>query len=618
MVSLMDVVVMYGCMSGGNCAIPTVNVSRVLCAVAGVAAAANAAHTMAARSLMGPPNDLAEPCKRSTGPATRITPPMMDRTEQDWIDTDPTRQRPAHGRAALATAHPLASWAGLEMLRAGGSAIDAAVAAQAVLTAVEPNASGIGGGALILVAHNGEVHAIEGLSAAPARVTDRLERDFDGRVVPTDRAAFGGRTIGVPGALRALEAAHNRFGKLPWAMLFGPAIELASEGYPLSPYLLRALQENPAVQTEAMARSLFCNDAGHPLPAQSRLINPALSATLQAIAEGGAAAFYEGEIARNICEAAAADAFPGTITPEDLAAYRAIDRDPVRFAMGNHTIAGGCLPAFGATAIGQIIGIAARHGLTSLGTALSLSDIHILAEAGRLAFADRAIYAGDPNETPTDAQSWLDPAYLAERAKLLNPTRRTEGLPAGTPEGASQTSHLSIADDQGCVVSMTTTINNNFGARISVGGFYLNNVMTNFATRPVSAGRLSPNAMGPRKRARTSIAPCIVLDSTGRPIAAVGAGGGNRIIGYVANALLRIAGGNTDPQSILASPHALNFSGITEIEPPLDIHTADLAAMGHWVFPRRLDGGTQCVLRTETGWSAGGDPRRDGAGMGLL
>jgi gamma-glutamyltranspeptidase/glutathione hydrolase len=543
---------------------------------------------------------------------------MLDRTDQDWIDYDATRQRPGIGRAALATAHPLASWAGLEMLRAGGSAIDAAIAAQAVLTAVEPNASGIGGGALILVAKGKSVHAFDGLSAAPASVTDRLERDFDGRTIPADRAAFGGRTVGIPGALRALEMAHRQFGRLTWAMLFGPAIELASEGYPLSPYLLRALQENPAVQTEAMAQALYCDKNGALHPAQTRLHNPALTATLQAIAEGGADAFYQGEIATQICRAVAADPFPGTLTPQDFAAYQAIARNPVRFAMGKFQVAGGCLPAFGATAVGQVIGIAAQLGLTSLPAQPSLAEIHILAEAGRLAFADRAIYAGDPDATQSNPQAWLTPAYLATRAALINPKTRLEGLAPGTPEGASQTSHLSIADTDGCVVSMTTTINNNFGARISVGGFYLNNVMTNFATRPVVAGHRSPNAMGPGRRARTSIAPCILLDTNQTPIAAIGAGGGNRIIGYVANALLRLAAGTQNPQQIVASPHALNFAGITEIEPPLDRHAQALATMGHWVIPRKLDGGTQCVLHTKEGWSAGGDPRRDGAGMGLV
>lgn len=536
------------------------------------------------------------------------------RLSQSWIDHDESRSRAARGTAVAATAHPLASWAALAMLRQGGSAVDAAIAAQAVLTAVEPNASGFGGGALLLVADHGGVRAFEGLSAAPIRVTSQLDRDFDGRTVPADRIAFGGRTVGVPGALRALEAAHRAHGILPWASLFEPALELAEDGYPLSPYLLRTLLENPGAQTESMATELFCGGGRMPLATGTVLRNPDLAATLRIIAAGGADAFYAGQIARDICAAVAADPFPGVLTPADFASYCATERKPVRFALGERQVVGGCLPAFGATAVGQVIGIAAQHGLCGLGVDISADEIHILAEAGRLAFADRARYAGDPDVRFIDLQALVDPAYLADRAALLNPHRRIETISPDTVERGSMTSHLSIADSRGQVVSMTSTINNNFGARISVGGFYLNNVMTNFASRPM----MQPvNAMGPGRRARTSIAPCIVLDAQSQPMAAIGAGGGNRIVGYVANALLRLAGGMDDAQSMLASPHALNFNGVTEIEPPLERHTASLTRRGHWVVVRRLDAGTQAIIRTPGGWAAGGDPRRCGIGLAL-
>ncbi len=538
------------------------------------------------------------------------------RTPEPWLDFDPTRSRPATGHAAAATAHPLASWAALRMLRAGGSAVDAAVAAQAVLTLVEPNASGIGGGAVILVAGGGGVRVFEGLSASPGRVTDRLERDFDGRIVPPERATFGGRTVGVPGSIRALEMAHGQYGRLAWAQLFEPAIELAEAGAPLSGYLMRALRESPAVQTEVMAQALFCEPNGLPLAAGTVVRNPALAVSLRLLAKG-ADHLYQGVLARDICQAVAADPFPGTLTLQDLADYRAVERSPCRFALNGWQVAGGCLPAFGAIAVGQVIGIAAALGVRRLGADMSADEIHILTEAGRLAYADRAVYAGDPDAHPCDVEALLTPGYLAERAATLDLRRRSEAITAGAPDGCSMTSHLSIADASGCVVSMTTTINNNFGSRISVGGFYLNNVVTNFASRPMEGGRRSVNALAPGKRARTSIAPCIVLDATGRPIAAVGAGGGNRIIGYVANALLRLASGETDPQAIVASPQALNSAGMIELEPPLDRHCVALAARGHWMMPRRLDGGTQCVLRVGESWSAGGDPRRDGAGMAI-
>jgi gamma-glutamyltranspeptidase/glutathione hydrolase len=543
---------------------------------------------------------------------------VFGRSPEPWLAFDPTRARPAIGRAAAATANPLASWAACSMLKAGGSAVDAAVAAQAVLTAVEPNASGIGGGAVILVSQHGQVTAIDGLSMSPAKVTERLDRDFDGRIVPAERASFGGRTAGVPGALRALELAHLQFGRLPWADLFQPAIALCEDGYPMSAYLLRALRENPGVQTEAMARLLYADADGALLDVGTPIRNPALAATLRLIAAGGADAFYEGSLAQDICHAVAADAFPGTMTPDDLAAYTPVVRAASRFTLGQYQVAGGCLPAFGAIAVGQVIGIAAAMGLTGLGADMDADAVHILIEAGRLAYADRAVYAGDPDFHPCDVPALLEPGYLASRAECLDVRRRTEGLTAGTADGESMTSHLSIADDQGCVVSMTTTINNNFGSRVSVGGFYLNNVMTNFAARPIESGRRSVNAMVGHKRARTSIAPCLVFDAAGDVVAAVGAGGGNRIIGYVADALLRLAGGMDDPQAIVAAPHALNSAGMAEVEPPLDRHVAELAARGHWMMPRRLDGGTQMVIRTKCQWSAGGDPRRDGCGMAVV
>lgn len=525
------------------------------------------------------------------------------------FDADLDRGRSASGRAVAAVANPEAAWAAAMILRAGGSAVDAAVAAQAALTAVEPNASGLGGGAVILVADAGEVVAVEGLSAAPGRVAARLDRDFDGRAVPAERAAFGGRTVGVPGVLRALEVAHRRFGRLAWSELFAPAIALAEDGYRLSPYLLRALRESPAVQTDAFCRDLFCGADGRPLPAGTLLRNPELGRTLRAVARGGADAFYLGEIAQALCAAVAGDPFAGTITMADMAAYRARVRPPVRFGLGGLSVAAGCLPSFGGTGVGQIVGLAAAMGISGLGPMLSADEIHLLVEAGRVAFADRDAYAGEA--AALDPQSFVDPTYLAGRAREIDPVRRGDRFRAGPELGGSMTSHLSIADARGQVVSMTTTINNNFGGRVASGGFLLNNVVTNFSVPP------SMNALAPHRRARTTIAPCIVSDAAGRPVAAVGAGGGGRILGFVANALLRFAGGMGDPQAIVGCPQALNNAGQAEMEPPLDRHAAELARRGHWVLPRRLDGGTQMILRDGAGWLAGGDPRRDGIGVGV-
>ena len=514
------------------------------------------------------------------------------------------RPRPAahlaRGRAAVATANPHATEAALHMLAEGGSAVDAAIAVQAMLTLVEPNASGIGGGAMLLVHAEGAIHAIDGMSAAPARVTSRLNIDFDGRAIPSDRIASGGRTVGVPGALRALESAHRRFGRLPWARLFAPAIALAERGHLLSPYVERMLRELPAMRDEPMAQSILAGGV---------VRNPALATTLRAIAAGGADAFYTGDIARLIAEAVAADPFPGTLTVEDLAAYRAVERPAPTFPLGPFQVATAPLPAYGGIAAGQLVGILAALGMNGMGIDPTAEEIHLLAEAGRVAFADRDPYA-DPHFAPLDVARLLSPDYLARRAALVDPARRNDRIPAGhgDGDGTSMTSHVSIADGAGQVVSLTATINQNFGARISVGGFYLNNVLTNFAP-----DRRQPNAMAPLKRPRSSIAPMIVMDQ-GRPVAALGGGGGFRIIGTVANALLRLAAGMRDPQAMLAAPHALNWSGTTELEPPLAHHLPALAAKGHFPTIRRLDTAVQCVVADGDNWLAGADPRRDGTG----
>ena len=544
------------------------------------------------------------------------------RAPEPWLTLDLSRATAARGRQAIATANPLASWAAARILRQGGSAIDAAIAAQMTLTLVEPNASGLGGGAYLLIHDGTATTTIDGISAAPARVPERLETDFDGRTIPMDRATSGGRTACVPGALRALDDAHRRFGRLPWNTLFEPAIELATDGFALAPYVVRTLLEIPAMRDEPFARALYCGGTDAPLAPGTTLRNPALAATLRMIAEHGAGAFYEGDIAEHIARAVQADPFAGTITPRDMADYRAIERPPATFRLGEHSVANAALPAYGGIAAGQLIGLARHHGLTAMGAELDADTIHLLAEAGRVAFADRDPYA-DPATTTLDIAHLLAPDYIARRARHIDPHRRNEKIPPGHADrhndglDGSMTSHLSIADGHGQTVSMTATINQNFGARIAVGGFYLNNAMTNFAVHPVRHGKAQPNAIGPGLRPRTSIAPCIVTDTTGRAIAALGAGGGYRIIGYVANALLRLAGPIGDAQRILAAPHAMNWSGMTELEPEHAAHVPALVARGHWTSVRRLDGGTQLIRRHGDVWHAAADPRRDGLAMAL-
>lgn len=528
-------------------------------------------------------------------------PLAFGRAVESGIDFDPDGARAAQGRAAVATANPLASWAAIRILRAGGTAIDAAVAAQAVLTLVEPNASGLGGGAMLVLHTPQGAAAYDGLSCAPAATPARV-------AVET-----GGITVGVPGALAALDMAHRAHGALPWGDLFADAIALAEAGHPLSPYLFRTLGDMPAMLAERQVGELYAEGSTRLRPG-TEIRNPALAATLRSIARDGARAFYEGELAGRIAARVQEDG--GVLTIADLAGYQPLRREPVRFGLGMLSVLGGPLPCYGAIAAGQIVGIAAALGLSGIDTHPSAEAIHILATAGRLAQADRFHHA-DPDFEPGDVAPLLDPAYLAERARLFSPAQLPKNLPLGHERGGSMTSSLSIADGAGQVLAMTTTINQNFGAQLSVGGFYLNNVMTNFATELMRNNRRAPNTAAPGKRARTTIGPSIVLDSAGKPIAALGAGGGYRIIGYVANALLRIGVGMRDPMAIVTAPHALNWEGITEIEPQLADHEAALKARGHTLQIRRMDGATQMVILGGAGARAFGDLRRDGAGMAL-
>jgi len=537
-----------------------------------------------------------------------------------------TPTRSAAGKVVVATASPLATRIAADMLARGGSSADALVAAQAVLSLVEPNASGLGGGCVIVWhdTRSGRSGVVDGLSAAPARVTERLELDFDGRHIPQERAMTGGRSVGVPGALRALELLHGKFGRLSWAETLTPAIAMAEEGVAMPFYLAKTLAEFSPMRDEPMTQAVMLGADNRPLPVGSRLRNPQLAVSLTQIAQEGAGALYEGKLGRAIVDAVTRDVLPGALTEADLAGYRAIEREPLRAKLGHETVLTAPPPVFGGMAMGQILGLMQARGLLGQDPTGSDHTTHILCEAGRLAFADRGAYVGDPDFTDSPAQALLEPGYLAERAKLIQDgavaASVTSGRLANASAGAagggmasSLTSHIVVVDAFGLVVSMTTTINQNFGSRLSAGGFYLNNVQTNFARFPKSGGIASRNAMAPGKRPMTSFAPALLLGTDGRPRAAIGAGGGNRIVGFVANGLLRIAAGMQDAAEVVASPQALNWGSVSDLEPPLRDYIPALVARGHWPMLRRMDGGTQAMIRTSTGWTAGGDPRRDGS-----
>lgn len=545
---------------------------------------------------------------------------------------------PAAGQRAerqmVAAAHPLAAEAGLAMLRAGGSAADAAVAAQMVLTLVEPQSSGIGGGALLLHwdAASRALHAWDGRETAPAAATPGLFLR-DGRPLPFQEAAAGGRAVGVPGAVRMLEAVHRAHGRLPWPSLFAPAIRLAEEGFPVSPRLAAAIAADAErLRADPGARALFFTAEGAPLPAGATLRNPALAATLRALAAGGADALHHGPIAEAIVAAVRGHpANPGGMTAADLAGYAPARREAVCAPYRVWRVCGFPPPSSGGVAVGQILALLAHFDLASLDPN-GADAAHLLAEAGRLAFADRNLFLADPAFVRVPLPGLLDPAYLTARAQQIDRDRAIAAPRPGNPpwrdaalrlapqpaQPEAGTSHLSIVDAAGNAVAMTTTIESAFGARVVVGGFVLNNQLTDFAFLPEADGRPVANRVEPGKRPRSSMAPTLVFDAEGRLLAVLGSPGGARIIHYVARALVALLDWGMEPQAAAALPHVGTIGAALDLEEgtPLAALAPALAARGHTVRLVPMPSGLQIILLGRDGLRGGADPRREGVALG--
>ncbi|MCC7274901.1 MAG: gamma-glutamyltransferase [Alphaproteobacteria bacterium] len=532
----------------------------------------------------------------------------------------------------VAAAHPAAVAAGRAILRAGGSAVDAAVAVQMVLTLVEPQSSGIGGGAFMLhwSAATRTVTAFDGREAAPAAATPELFLGPDGRPLPFPVAVVGGLSVGVPGAVRMLDLAHRRHGRLPWAELLAPAIALAEAGVPISPRLHEALAEDPALRDDPAAARLYYGPGGAAKPAGTPLANPELADTLRILAREGADALYAGPIAADIVAAVQGARRPGRMTTDDLAAYRAKEREPVCAPYRRWRVCGMGPPSSGGIAIAQALGMLERFDLPALGPAAPAAW-HLVAEASRLAFADRDRYVADGDLVPVPVAGLLDRAYLAGRAAGIRPDAAAGRVPAGDPPGRRAglgaddsreipaTSHLVVVDAAGDAVSMTTSIEGAFGAHVMVRGFLLNNQLTDFSFRPEVEGRPVANRVEAGKRPRSSMSPTIVLDADGRLALAAGSPGGPRIIGYVLKALLGVLDWGLDPQQAIDLPNLLNRNGATEIEAaPASAAIADaLRGLGHAV--QTMTGppsGLQAVQVVKGGLVGGTDPRREGAVLG--
>ncbi len=534
----------------------------------------------------------------------------------------------------VAAANPLAAAAGKEILAAGGSAVDAAVAVQMVLNLVEPQSSGIGGG-LFMVHFDksaNKVETIDGREKAPMAAAPDLFMAPDGKPMKFYDAVVGGRSVGVPGTLRALEAAHKKWGKLPWARLFEPAIKLADEGFTVSPRLNGALAGEKYLPSNPVARAYFYDDAGKPRDVGYRLKNPAFAATLRAIAEKGADALYSGAIAEDIVATVAAHPTnPGKMSLADLTAYKAAERAPVCGAYRDYKICGMAPPSSGGIAILQILGVLQEKDLAALTEKPGAEATHWLAEAGRLAFADRNLYVGDPDFISVPVEGLTDPLYLKSRAALINPDKSMGKASPGTPpmkksflfapsDGIEHgTSHVAIVDRNGDAVSMTTTIEDGFGSRqMTKSGFLLNNELTDFNLAPTEDGKPVANAVAAGKRPRSSMAPTLVFDRDGKLYAIVGSPGGSQIIPYVAKTLVALIDWKMDPQVAVDLPNVGSRNGPTELEQGTEAEgwKAALEAKGHEVKLMEQNSGIQAIVVTPDGFVGGADSRREGVAIG--
>ena len=545
-------------------------------------------------------------------------------------------------RFAVAAANPLATDAGYQVLKAGGTAVDAAIAVQMVLTLVEPQSSGIGGGAFLLHFDGKKVEAYDGRETAPAAADEKLFLGADGRPMPFYEAVIGGRAVGVPGTVRMLEMAHKEQGKLAWRRLFEPAIALAEQGFKVSPRLNALLNTEAHLKKDPSAAAYFYDNSGKAWPVGHVLKNPNLAAVLRRIALDGSKALHEGGVASAIvAKVQGHPSNPGKLSMADMAGYQAKKRDPLcsDYSASNKTyvICGMPPPSSGAIAVAQILGILSNtvaENIPLQGGLPGAAWLHQYTEASRLAYADRAQYVGDPDFVSAPAGNWkslIDPAYLAARAELIS-ARSMKSATAGTPgpvktsyapmpeQAEYGTSHISIVDGSGRAVAMTTTIEDAFGARQLVSGFLLNNELTDFSFAPADAqGRPIANRVQAGKRPRSSMSPTLVFDkSSGALAMSTGSPGGAFIIHFTAKTLYGVTNWGLNTQQAINLPNFGSLNGPTVLEekrfPEGTVEA--LKAMGHEVREQNLTSGLQGIQRTPKGLFGGADPRREGVVMG--
>ncbi len=541
----------------------------------------------------------------------------------------------------VATANPHATAAGIEMLRKGGSAVDAAIAAELVLSLVEPQSSGIGGGGFLMHFDGASkiVNAYDGRETAPSAMKSDAFIRADGKSMGFAEAAFGGRPVGVPGMMRLFEETHKKHGKLPWGTLFEPAIRLASDGFKVSPrlhYLLDLYSKGivrAGVKLDDLgaSRHYFFDAVGAAWPVGHLLKNSDYAATLKVLAAEGADAFYRGPIADNIIKVVTHAALsPSTMTLKDLSDYRMISRAPVCGKYRTLNLCSMGPPSSGATTVLAILGTLEGFDLKATGVQ-SANSVHLFAEASKLAYADRELYLADPDFVDVPTEGLIDPAYLKNRASLIDPSQAALNVAAGSPPKANDklaanmgydypsTSHMVIRDQWGNAVSFTATVQAAFGSFLMSGGFLLNNELTDFSFMAERDGKAIANRVEGGKRPRSSMSPFLVLDGQGNLKMAIGSPGGSRIISYVAKAIIGVVDWDLDIQAAINLPNMVNKAGVMELESGhgLEALQAALGRLGHTqVRIKTLNSGIHGLIIHRDGselWITGGaDPRREG------
>ncbi|MDQ9169842.1 gamma-glutamyltransferase [Oxalobacteraceae bacterium R-40] len=541
----------------------------------------------------------------------------------------------------IASANPLATDAGYRILKAGGTAVDAAIAAQMVLTLVEPQSSGIGGGAFLLHSDGRRIEAYDGRETAPAEADERLFYGDKDETVAFFDAIVGGRAVGVPGVLRMLELAHKKHGALPWPELFQPAIDLAENGFAVSPRLARLIAIDPHLKKDATAAGYLYDKSGQPLQPGQILKNPDLAHTLRQIAQGGADVFYLGAIAREIEKKVKGHLRnPGHLSVADLANYQAKVREPICSDYKQWQICGMPPPSSGGIAIAQMLGMLEEKTIQAFPPTDGQPDpqaVHLISEAGRLAYADRDRYVADPDFVSLPGKGMaalIDKDYLAERAKMIgeksmgvaHPGMPFQQLPRMGADSLSErpaTTHLSVVDRFGNMVAMTSTIEDAFGSRQMVAGFLLNNELSDFSFQAKDANGPIANRVQGGKRPRSSMSPTMVVDkTTGKAVLSLGSPGGSAIPNYVIKALFGMMDWQMNLQQAISLPNFGSRNGPTELETGRASETLirQLKSKGHTVRIMDQTSGLQGIARMsvhgEHMWFGAADPRREGIAKG--